>query len=245
MARKYIKALVFIWLALSWASLSFAGPTTTSGITAGDILTRARYTINEATADFWSDTILLSYINEAVWEIYNRTQPLESGASNISVYENTRSYPIPDTISGVSFGGVAKVEYDQGLSGDTTYFTQIYDLTRVPFANLQYNKDKEIGNPKAYSVWANALFIWPIPGSNQSGNTLYLYNLVAPSGVTDTTSSIETPAYFDAALLDYITYRALFRDHQEERGDFYRKIFYEKIEYYRQNIMKRDVGNDQ
>lgn len=245
MAQKYLKFFVFIWLTLLYIPFSYAGSTTTSNITAATVITRVRADLNEASASFWTEANLLQWIDEAVWEVVNRTQPLESGVSDIIVIENTRFYSIPSTISGVSFGSVVKVEYDMGLSGNTIRQPQIYDLTRVPFTKLRGNEEKEKGNPKTFSVWANNLYIWPIPRSTQAGNTIYIYNAGFPSGVTATASPIETPAYFDLALLHYVKAKGLFRDRQEAKAGGYLKMFYDMIEYYRQNIMKRDIFNPQ
>ena len=133
MRFKHIILIFAIYLiSLFWIPFSYAGSTATSNITAATVITRVRADLNEASASFWTEPNLLQWINEAVWEVVTRTQPLESGVSNIIVIENIRYYSIPSTISGVSFGSVVKVEYDMGLSGNTIRQPQIYDLTRVP-----------------------------------------------------------------------------------------------------------------
>ncbi len=238
--KKILMLCLLLFFCMS--GILYAGPTTTSGDTASDVITRVRSHLNEATADFWSDAELLIYINEAGKETVNRTRSLESGVSNIIVIENTRSYSIPETISGVSFGGVAKIEYDIGLSGNTIDQTQVYDLERVPFMMLRKANEKEVGNPKVFSVWANTLYVWPIPRSDQSGNTLYLYNLVAPSGVTATASPIETPSGLDSAIDIYVRARAMFKWHENpELFDKDLALWREKCDWYVVNVMRREL----
>jgi hypothetical protein len=213
----------------------YAGSTATSGITAQDIIDRVRRDLNETTAGFWTDTELIQWIDEAVREVVYRTRCLESGVSNIIVIEDTRSYSITS-----SFLDIEKVEYDMGLSDSTVHKTQIYDLDRVPFSNLRYGHEKERGDPKVFSVWADTLYIWPIPRSDQSGNTLYLYQVPLPSGVTNSSSQIETPSYFDIAILHYVKGRALLKDGQDEGKD-YLKLFYDMLNQYIVNIQRREI----
>lgn len=240
---KYFKGLLFsltLLVCFCLPAFSLAGTTVTSNITAQTIIDRVRYDLNETTASFWTDAELVYWINEAVWEIANRTQCLETGVSNIVVKNNTRSYPIVDT-SGVSYMAVIKVEYDIGLSGATLDQTQIYDLDLAPFKNLRYAKEKEFGNPKVFAVNNNTLYIWPIPRTDQSGNTLYLYRSLLPTGVTATTSAIETPAYFDNAILYYVEAKALFKQDSVKKATTYFALFEAMTGRNMQTIMKRDI----
>ncbi|KKL27769.1 hypothetical protein LCGC14_2381860, partial [marine sediment metagenome] len=217
MARKYILICFAVFLSFFLSDMAFAGSTATSGTTAQPFIDRIRYDLNEITAiggntGYWKDPALIFWIDEAVDEIASRTRVLESGASNIIVIADTRSYSITGT-----FLDVEKAEYDIGVSGVTTKTSQIYDLDRVPFAKLRLGHEKEKGYPKAFSVWDNTLYIWPIPrddpsgksGVTMSGNTIYVYNISFPSGVTNSSSAIETPRYFDTAIRFYVIGKAL------------------------------------
>jgi len=232
------KILVFLCVCLFLALPCYAGTVATSGDTAADVITRVRYDLNDTNSSnyAWSDTSLLSWIDQAVKEIVNRTRCLESGVSNIIVIEDVRSYLITS-----SYLDVEKAEYDIGLSGTTTKQSQIYDLDRVPFAKLRYGQETEVGNPKAFAVWNDDLYIWPIPRSEQSGNTIYLYTIGLPSGVTETTSTIETPAYFDTAIDLYVKSKALLKDNREETSKLYMTLFIDICNKYRQDIMRREI----
>jgi len=234
--------------------VGYAGSITTSGITAQAILDRVRYDLNEIIAPsggtgYWKDPELIYYMDEAVREIVYQTRCLETGVSNIIVIADARTYTIADTISGVSWLDIEKVEYDIGLSGNTTDYPQIFDLDRVPFSNLRYGKEKEFALPKSYSVWNNTLYIFPIPrddpasGVTMSGNTIYLYAITKPSGVTNSSSKIETPAFFDFAIRDYVKAKAYEKSpYTETRAPFYFEKFMKRIKEYQDKIMKRNVA---
>ena len=240
---KYSKILFSLTLLifLSLPVFLWAGTTVTSNITAQTIIDRVRYDLNDiGSQPFWTDAELVYWINEAVWEIANRTQCLETGVSNVIVKENVRNYTIVDT-SGVSYMAIIKVEYDIGLSGATLDQTQIYDLELAPLKNLRYAKEKEFGEPKVFAVNNNTLYIWPIPRTDQSGNTLYLYRSLMPVGVTSTSSAIETPAYFDNAILYYVEAKALFKQDSVKKATTYFALFETMTGRNMQNIMKRDI----
>jgi len=239
---KYFKSLFLLILLifLSFPAYSLADATGRSGVTAQDIIDRVRIDLNDTSSSTFSDAALIYWIDEAVWEIVNRTQCLETGVSNIIVQADTRSYPIIDT-SGVSYMTVIKVEYDIGLSGATLDQTQVYDLDRAPFKNLRYGREKEFGNPKIFAINNDTLYIWPIPRSDQSGNTLYLYRSLMPNGVTSSTSPIETPAYFDPAIWHYVRAQAMYRERRENRGAFYMALFEAMVGRNEKLILQRDA----
>lgn len=231
--------LLVLLLVFFFAPFSYSGTTSTSGVTARTILDRARVDLDETTEGHWLDTYFIQWIDEAVREVVNRTGGLESGASNIIIINRQRTY----ALAGLSFLDIEKVEHD---SGDSTDRIPVFDLTRTPFRSMRLPGAKETGRPKTFSVWANDLYIWPIPyddtnaGVTLSGTTLIVYAVTLPSGVTNASSRIETPAYFDLALVHYVKYKAFLEDNVKEKAEYFRKLFYETIEYYRLRIMKRE-----
>lgn len=254
---RYIRIIICFWfLFFGTCGFLYAGPTTTSGTSAQAFIDRIRYDLNEITVTsgntgYWKDPALIYWIDEAVDETVSRTRCLESGVSNIIVIAGVRAYSIPETISGFSFGGVAKIEYDIGLSGDTVSQSQVFDLDRAPWAKLRKAKEKETGYPKAYSVWDNTLYIWPIPrddtagtvsGVTMSGNTIYFYNIPFPSGVTSASSTIETPQYFDTAIRFYVISKAFdVNPATAQRAPGYMARYDAIMDRYRQDVMRREA----
>ena len=236
--KRHIPLVLLIFLLV--IPYSHAGTTSTSGVTAQDIIDSVRVDLDETIEGHWLDSDFIQWIDEAVREVVNRTGGLESGASNIIIIDQKRSYALP----GLSFLDIEKVEHDSGVTTDRI---MIFDLTRAPFRNMRLPKLKETGRPKTFSIWANELYIWPTPiddtdaGVTLSGTTLVVYPITLPVGVTSASSQIETPAYFDLALVHYVKYKALLEDNIEKKAEYFRKLFYEMIEYYRLRIIKREI----
>ena len=226
--KKAVLILISVFL---FASYAFAGPTTPSGITAADIISRIRADINSPSAKdtFFTDANFIQWTNEAVTQIVNQTRCLESGVSNVIIQENTRRYAIAGT-----FLDIEVVEYD---SGDTTSPIQIYTLDRVEKRDIGHNKEK--GKPKVYCVWNDSLEVWPIPRSSEAGTTLYVYKIDQPSGVTTSTSPIETPASLDAAVLFYVKTKALNKDRPPDLGNPSLAIFDAMVKEYIINVLRR------
>ena len=230
--KKFILTALLLCLSIP----VYAGTISTSSITANTIITQVRYDLNESVPGYWSNADLIKWIDEAVRAVVGRTRCLESGASSVTLNPDIRSY----SISG-DFIDIEKVECDISVSGNTTEKTQVYDLDRVPFGKMRYKKGKETGDPKTFSMWANTLYVWPIPRSGQTPYTLYVYRATLPSGVTVTTSPIETPAYFDTAILYYVKGKAMMKQNQENRAKVYFDMFEGLCTRYRQDIMRREV----
>lgn len=214
-----------------------AGTVSRSNITAATVISDIRYYIRDTEHPYrWPDAQLLVWIDEAVRATVNQTRCMESAPSGQTVYPYQKTYSLSGT-----WLDIEKVEYD---SGDTQSATRIFDLKRVPFTDMHYGREKEIGNPKTFSVWNDELYLWPMPGSDQSGTSIYVYAVSLPSGVSLTSSPIETPAYLDTALYYHIKAQAMFENGEEEKGEAYLKLWEAQCLKYRQDIMRREVTTE-
>lgn len=226
---RVIAAILFL---LFISTPCFAGPTTPSGITAQIIVDRSRRDLNALSHSGLTDAALpdsdlIQWIDEAVDIIVNKTRCLESGASNIAVYNLQRRYLINK-----NFLDVEVVEFDTGNTTDPRK-PMVYALDRVEKRDIGHNW--ETGNPKVYCVWNNYLEIWPIPSS--SGTTIYLYTIDQASGVTAVTSAIETPAYLDQALPYYVKAKGLYKF--GHNGDSFLALFDAFVNQYIVNVLRR------
>lgn len=231
MKRQWTRiAGVFFLLAILCATPIYAGSQATSGVTAQVMIDTLRRDLVDPTGNpFFTDADFIKWMDQAVFEIVSRTKCLESGISNVILIANTWSY----AISG-SFFDVDSVIYN---SGDTTSATQVFTLDRIDVKAIGHSK--ETGKPKFFCLWNDNLLIWPIPRTSEAGTTLTLYLATMPSGVTATTSPIETPTYFDNAILDFTKGQAYAKDSQPALSDYYLKRFYAKIEDYLQRVIKK------
>lgn len=221
----FISAILYICT----VSALFAGTTATSGVSCQTIIDRARVDLNEATASFWADSDLIQWTDEAVKEIVSKTGCLEETAFTISLSADTWDYAItPDYLD------VVTVLHD---SGDTTSATRLFSLERTDIKSFGHSKER--GRPKSYSVWDDEIVIFPIPDSTQSGTTLYVYAVSLPSGVTEAASVIETPAYFDPAIVSYVKAKAYQKDKRESLSGYYLSLFNTMLRDYVANVLGR------
>lgn len=233
MIKKIIIAAICILLIPIY---SFAGPTSTSGITEQVIIDRVRNDLNATspsgvTDSAYPDSDFIQWSDEAVRYIVNKTHCLEAGVSNVSVVANQWRYPI----SG-SYLDIETVEYDTGNTTDPRK-PMVYALDRVQKVDIGHNK--ETGNPKVFCIWNDYLEIWPIPLSDQSGNTLYVYKINMPSGVSTTSSPIETPEALDHAIPYYVKAKALYKYGRTAEGDKCFGLFDALVNQYIINVLKR------
>jgi len=217
--KALISSFCVLLIMLGGLDLAFGGSQATSSLTAATIETRARRDLDEDTAQYWNQDDMIQWIDEAVREIVYTTKCLESGTSLIVIKDSVFTYDITG-----NWLTVETVTYDSGVTDDRDY---LFTLKRINLRSLGHSK--ETGNPKYFAVWNDDLIIEPVPGADQSGTTLYLYRTDLPSGVTLITSPIETPTYFDTAILDYVKAKALYKDSKEVRGDYHMSRFKSRI----------------
>ena len=233
-----IFALAFALFTVFYVGLAKGATIDTSGVTVATIITRARYDINESTASFWSDAELTTWINQAIWEITAKTRCLEKAVSTQTLAEDDYDY----SISG-DWLSIETIIHDSGTTtGDSDTSEagrRLHTLKRIDIRDFGHTR--ETGRPKQYAVWNDTLYIWPIPDSDQSGTTLILFSVNLPTGVTSTSSAIETPAYFDHSILNYVKAKAYFKDKREAKGNYYMALFENALREYVVNILKRNI----
>ena len=111
------------------------------------------------------------------------------------------------------FSRVMIVVHDSNVTDSKT---RIFTLTLTPEPIIGH--EREQGRPKIYSVWNNEIMIWPIPDSTQAGTELYIYEADLPKEITSASDKIETPLYFDGAILDYVVAMAYYKQRQYDKG---------------------------
>ena len=217
----------------------YAGTITTSGATVQTIIDRVRVDLNETTAAFWADADLIQWIDEAITMITVKARVLESGTTEITLIDATYSYAISGTTP--SWIDVEAVFHDSGVTTGSDSHKRIFTLKKEDIRNIGHTSEK--GRPKVYCLWDNSLIIWPVPDSIWSGTTLIVYTVTLPSGVTTSTSLIETPAYFDPAILNYVKAKAHYKDKREVLGHYYMNLFNVMIQEGVLNIIRRNESN--
>lgn len=224
------KIALSIIIVLFFIGVCCAGTTETSGITAQTIITRVERYLDIADDPLYSDNDFIQWIDEAVRETVNRTGCLEASPITVALVANTYRYD-----PGQSFLRVVSIEHD---NGDTADKLQIMTLDRVNINDLGHNKEK--GRPKVYAVWNDQIVIWPIPRTDEAGTSLYVYTVSLPTGIVATTDAIETPAYFDMAIINYVAAMAHFKNNQMVKGASFLNLYEQRIAEYNALVLHRN-----
>ena len=225
--------LIALAILLFLPSFAFAGTIATSSITAADIIADVQADLNDDSSTFYTADNYYQWIDEAITEIVNRTRCLEETVFTITLSEDTWSYDV-----GQSYTDIETIFYDSGVTSDKQ---KIFTVKKQNIREIAHSK--ETGRPKVYCLWADKVLVWPIPGSDESGTTLHVYAVEFPSGVTTSTSPIETPAPLDPAIVHYVKAKALFKDSKELKGQYFMGLFDVSIKNYILNILRRNESD--
>ncbi len=188
--------VVFIFL-FFWVA-AHAGTTQTSKTLASTIITNARYMLNETSADFWSDTELLVWLNYGVLDIVTRTRCLEAKES-ISLVDTQLEYPLL-----ADYLIITSVAYKTSVGG--------YEgLTKIEPSGIGENlMSLTLGSdavPAEWFEWDGKISISPLPSANVIGDTVDIHFIDKPESVLST-ENISLPAIYDRALILFIISKA-------------------------------------
>jgi hypothetical protein len=123
-----------------------------------------RQLLNEPTAVFWTDLEIEDWIKEGTRIIVSKTHGVEA-TGNITLVQNQLSYTSTDST----------------WIGDCMWaYAALYNNGANKYKGLQFIHPKQIGNlltftagdPKYYSFFNRAFYIWPLPSSTIVGNTV-------------------------------------------------------------------------
>lgn len=170
-----------------------------SGKTASQLITDIRYLLNETTADFWDDDALLSYLNAAVVDVTRKVpQSLMTGTTQFVLDTGTSEYPVVQ-----SHLAIRDVIWQSGT-------TDFKTLNKGSLLGLG-KKDNKVGDPSYYYMIDNRIGVYPLQDTidrTVTGTTIYVITTPIPTTMT-TSSTIQTPAVFDRALVFYAVSQAL------------------------------------
>lgn len=135
----------------------------------------------------------LKWLNLVMGDIANRQQTfhwrwLEKTATFDTVVDQM-SYDLPSDIDGYKIFDVRQKTDDVKLK----YVEQNVFDTFVP------DPDTDSGNPTIYTLWADAIKLWPIPSSAITMHMRYLKQITA---LADDSATTEIPAKFNSVLID-------------------------------------------
>jgi hypothetical protein len=193
------------------------------GILLSTAITNVRSLLDEASAQFWSDSQLTSWINEGCMDSQRRAEWKE-GWVTLPVIPNVQNFQAPsDAIR------IHRVTFIPTNSTNTytLEFRGVMEMDQVWGIQQQWPANY----PLYYTLWGQPgtstlqIITYPVP--SQSGNLNVLYYPETQT-VTATNINIDAPQGFEDMVYDYAVYRALRRDAdprwQESKKDYEEKL---------------------
>lgn len=215
MRRFRFSIIVFLVVVLG-AMPCFAAPVTTSSTTAQTIITRSRYLLNEATASFWSDTELLTYVNEGQVDIATRALCIQTYDS-ITLASNT-------------------VEYTPSVN-----YIKVLGAYYVDSAGAKYQlQEKSINEsveayhetiPAYYYDFGGKLGVFP-PLTSATTQYVKFFMAMKPTSV-GLSDNVTVPAIYDNALIYYVCSKALLRDRQFGKAAYMMQRYNGELDRFR------------
>lgn len=175
-------------------------------VTLTTLLADVRERIDETTANYWNDTALTRWVNEALADVAKRSETLQATAS-VAVVAGTANYSAPvDTVR------------INGMEFTPTGSTQKYPVkpaTRQSMENVWGLNQGQLGSyPSFFVPWGFSpsitLQLFPVPGQNGS-LTIYYYKL--PAALVNGADIAQIPEGWQDLIPLYVEAVAKRKDH--------------------------------
>lgn len=198
-------------------------------MTPSEIETAARRKYNSVNSSFYSSSEVYDLIYQAEMEIARETKMLEGVTTTTSTAaDNTYSFP-----TGVL--EIKRVEYN-GCK------LQRIDFREDDAITLANSDTTAQGTPLYYFVWAETLYLRPIPDT--SSDTIRIYYFKMPTAVTSASQTLEVPSLFHMCIVDYVAAEMAAKDQNFETAQYYRDAWYNKhLPSMKQWVSKRKRGD--
>jgi len=185
-------------------------------VTLATALSNVRSLLDEPQAQFWSDSELTNWINQACSEIARKVE-WKRAQTTIAVTVGNQQYTGP-----ADMYRIYRLEFrpTPGAGGTNTYTVEYrgyMEMDQIWGINQQW----PASYPLYYTTWKVppnlTILLYPVP--SQAGNlTAYYYQQITPASAT--TDPIDALAGWEDATYDYAVYRALRKDNDPRWQDF-------------------------
>jgi len=167
------------------------------------LITKCRIHINETSTTFHADSDLLAYCDEAQKYFIRSTRILE-GSSTTSAVSGTQNYALPS-----DYLALLRVTFN-GIKIDRVSYHEIDELG--------INDTDETNTPRYYYILNEQLYLIPIPNTT---DTIKIYYYKFPADLDATTDTLEISKIYDDIIVCYMVYRALEKDSEDKRADYW------------------------
>lgn len=225
---------LFLWVMGTYQiQVAYARSQATSGVTAQDLIDEVRNDLTEESASFYSDSDdFVPWLDEAVRIVASLTECIEE-EEDVVLAVDTVYYSLS-----TSYYDIKPIAlYDSGVD-ESPYrysFVQRIEQGTLP----QQAEDDE--RPKTFWVWKDKIGVYPVPSEDWvSGTTVTVYLSAKPSGVTNTSSQIETPWYYDEAIKTYVQAKAMYKKGWVNRYQALIQEFYSMLGLHQKQQAKEE-----
>jgi hypothetical protein len=174
--------------------------------TLADVRTMVRDRLDEATARFWTNAQLDSFINEATRDIARRGEVLQT-TSDITVVGGTQEYTMPTNVVRVH-----RVEHEDSSSMVTPL--EYRDFNNMDAVWSTQQKNVQSTRPYWFTLWGYPpnlkIVLYPTP--SESGDTIRVFYYQMPAAVTTDGGTVPVPQGWEDLVVMYAEYVALRKD---------------------------------
>lgn len=185
-------------------------------MTPAQILSAVRNQAYEQDADFWTDSEIYQYMWEAECEVAGIVGCSEGTDTSTTTVADTQEYSLPS---------------------DCLYVLRaIWDQVKLKRIDLKdqdyldgtlYGGTLTTGDPEHYYEFGNKLGLYPVPSS---AKTLKLWYVKQPTQITVGSISFTIPLLFQHYIIDYVLYRMLLKDQDNDRAMIHKRLWDENVQ---------------
>jgi hypothetical protein len=198
-------------------------------ITLANAITRVRDNITEATAAFWEDSMIEEWIKEGA-RIFSTVTLLVEDTEDLTLVQSQLKY----TISDHSWIGDC-IEIYAGIydNGSNVYKGLIKAHPRM----LGHLDEFDPGPPKYITMHNRQIYIWPLPDSVVSSNTVSVLYSKESEDITEINDE------YQSFIIIYATAKAKERDRKFSEAASLMSQFYTMLNFERQDKHAREVDS--
>lgn len=190
-------------------------------ITLTNMLTNVRSLLDEPNPQFWSNTELTQWINEACAECQRKVE-WKRAIANVDVDTGTQTYVMPTDLY-----RAYRVEFTPDASIDTytVEFRGYMEMDQI----WGINQEWPASYPLYYTMWKQpptlSIVLYPVPSQDGTLNVFY-YQQITP--VVSGSDLVDVLLGYEDVVEDYTCYRALRKD-ADPRWKEFKDTYEDKI----------------
>jgi len=193
-------------------------------MTPGNILSRVRDQLVEATAAFWTDAELYRYMSDSESEINNMVECNQLSTTTATVTATSGYTLATDCLM------VTRMTYD-GVP-----LKQIDQRERSTLDMSGYGGSPQSGDSTNWYRYGGMAYLWPIPA--RAVDLKYWY-VGEPVAITTASVAFTIPQQYHTAMQDYVLYRCFVKDQDQGKAEWHKREFMQGVQDARMREQRR------